>query len=222
LTSAELVQVGEPLTGSSPSSQCPNTRMAYTLWYRVNGNGGPLTVITERAGGSNFLGWVAAYQTSGTDPNVFNLNGCGLGELTFASVAGQSYLIQVGSAYCSSSPDACDAQNYHRGTRTVWSLVAPDNDNRANASTVFARQASTVADSRGATIEGGEATTCPNPPDLEAIGKTVWFRYDAPAVGRATFSASGFASPAIAVYRDGTASPTTCLKAQMSGTTVQP
>jgi hypothetical protein len=57
----------------------------------------------------------------------------------------------------------------------------------------------------GATTQPGEVTACGE----EQYGKTVWFRYTAPAVGTAAFSAGGF-DTLLAVYRGDSTTPLGC------------
>jgi hypothetical protein len=77
------------------------------------------------------------------------------------------------------------------------------NDMRANAAPVdVANRART---NLSASTEGGEVQTCGTAP----YGRTVWFRYVAPAEGRVTFAASRF-DIVTALYRGNATSPFMC------------
>jgi len=96
------VQPGEPLTPPS-NSWCPeNDIQRYagaTLWYFVTGNGKQIDVSTE---GSAIDTVMAVYKTA-TSPSVANVIKCSddsagdlFSRVSFQSLAGAGYLIQVG------------------------------------------------------------------------------------------------------------------------------
>jgi hypothetical protein len=96
---AATIQSGEPLT-SAGAGACgtANRKMLATKWYRFIGNGGVISVDTV---GSNFDTVLAAYQAPtplSDDPLPCSDDAAGAltSALTFLSVAGVGYLIQVG------------------------------------------------------------------------------------------------------------------------------
>jgi hypothetical protein len=110
---AATIQTGEPLT-SSGSGACgtANRKMLATKWYRFIGNGGVISVDTV---GSNFDTVLAAYEgpTPLNDdplPCSDDAGGAVTSALSFPSVAGRGYLIQVGGC------DGC-------GTTALGSIV---------------------------------------------------------------------------------------------------
>jgi hypothetical protein len=190
-------QPGEPLLhGGAKSPKC-NVEFNHTIWYRINGTGNPVTVLTEAGVGSYFSGSVAYYQTDTNTPSLLNLVGCGWHEYTYDTQAGAGYLVQVGPSFCDT--DLCDRTNYNRGAFRIESLLAPTNDDRVHAAALPDRKA-TVMDTRGATLEPGEHHTYPGPVGPLSYGKTVWNRYTAPGPGFLHVTLTGPSNGVVAVY----------------------
>jgi len=106
------VEVDEPLTVPDDSSCVIGTSRRFsgaTLWYVVTGNGGQIDLSTEN---SNFDTLLAVYDTA-TTPTISNGIGCSddvsgsdvTSRLSFNSVSGLGYLVQVGGTqFCSPTP----------------------------------------------------------------------------------------------------------------------
>jgi hypothetical protein len=186
-------QPGEPLRS------CAGTTMTSTVWYRIQGTGGTITLITT--GIRNWSGPTAVYHVPAA-PGIWPLVTCGAFRVRFESQAGLNYLVQVGSSECTLSDDACEATQWFRGQFGLEFVVPPSNDRRVAALPLANGVVATVPDTRGATIEPGETTTCAGDPPY---GQTVWYRFDAQEPGWATFTASlspARGGPAVAVYRE--------------------
>jgi hypothetical protein len=104
-----------------------------------------------------------------------------------------------------------------QGTIDLLITLAPTNDNRANAEAVPLNnnQSSVSRDNLGATTEPGEVTQCDDPdtvPRPSDYGTTVWFEFDPPSPGTATFraSAGGVFDPVMTVYRSDGVTPAGC------------
>jgi hypothetical protein len=210
------VEPDEPLTPEDPTGTGCNKegnaasggiQMDGTMWWEFTGTGGPVTVSTLS---SNFDTVLAVYELSeltmvacnddlqAADPTRSILEYRLASEVLIDSVAGKHYAIQVGTCI---PIEKCGKQS---GTVVVRVSKPPTNDNRANATPITAG-APQVATNLGATTEPGEVTTCGE----EQYGKTVWFRYTAPAVGTAAFSAAGF-DTLLSVYREDSATSLGC------------
>lgn len=208
------VQLGEPIDG------CGGVTVTGTLWYRVTGTGTAVTVLARPDGASDWNSVIAIYRRiSGSPPRTSERLVCVHGSgTTFKSAAGAEYLVQVGSPVCWYDDVICARLNDLRGSGRIEVLKAPPNDDRAAATAVQAGADYAVDDTRSATTEGGEVLTC-TVPGTGGTGfrNTVWFRYTAPRVGMATFTASGPDSPVLAVYRADETNPIACAKASQHG-----
>lgn len=103
-TTEATVEAGELLTAGGPGVCNPNARkMVATTWYRVLGNGGTITVNTV---GSNFDTVISAYFAptpaldDGLPCNDDRSATETTSEVSFQSVVGRAYLIQVGGCDC--------------------------------------------------------------------------------------------------------------------------
>ena len=161
---------GEPLTAGGPLS-CQGRKMSRTRWYSVIGTGGKIVVDT---GGSNFATLLGLY-TPAQPPSPASFLGCAQGSLTFASVPGAEYRVQLGGL-CS---PAC-ASGAHR----IRVNAVPANDDMAGAETANCCYNLGSRNLRWASTEPGELASCKG----EAIDHTIWFRWIAPETGRVTFS----------------------------------
>ncbi len=172
-----------------------------TAWWRIAGNGQAITLSTAEPG-TNFDTVLAVYTGVPPDQVLLTCNDNHPGDaldrsrLTFTSLRGTSYLVQVGGVNnCGPSLGPCP----QFGTVVLRATTAggPVNDNRA-AATTLATGATAESDNTGAGQEPGEDATCDGAP----FAATVWHRWSAPAVGDATFSASAaFGNTVLAVYR---------------------
>lgn len=219
------VQSDEPLTPGNPGycdwdgggwSSNGGAKIDHTVWYRVRGTGGPITLSTEgstsNSGTEDLATVVAVYNTNGQPgvengpPTRGNLIACDndsgpgrVSDLVFESREGFEYLVQVGGR---------DDVDPDTGIVRLSAASTPANDDRANAQPVAANNP-VDADSRGATYEPDEFIECQPPGYTVWYANTVWYRFVAPAVGTATFSAQGF-DTVLAVYREGSAVPFAC------------
>jgi len=126
-TTGAAEELNEPLTPSGPGVCNPGARnMVATTWYRLLGNGGTITIDTA---GSNFNTVIGVYVKSppalvdGSPCNDDVAIGNVTSALSFDSVAGGAYLIQVGGCnLCGTVPPA----NFVTGTlRMHVSATAP-------------------------------------------------------------------------------------------------
>ncbi len=190
---------GVPATGSVQTSG--------TMWWEFTGTGEPITVSTLS---STFDTVLAVYEVQGgalvacnddlqaQDPTRPILEYRLASEVLLDSVAGRHYAVQVGNCV---PAEKCGKET---GNVTLRVSKPPPNDDRGSA-TPIAAGAPHVATSNGATIEPDEVTACGE----EQYAKTVWFRYTAPAIGTAAFSAAGF-DTLLAVYRGDSKVPLGC------------
>jgi len=167
----------------------------HSVWYRIPGTGGPITVGTTGP-----VDIVLAVYVDGdaSDPanNLrcnYNSDGSGYTSITFNSVAGQRYLIQIGG--CISS--GCGASTGQLGH------ISLANDTRAFPETVGTGTATRANIYAG--TDSGESLACSG----ATYKQTVWFRYSAPAVGRLTVTSSVL-DGAVAVYPGPAPSPIGC------------
>ena len=140
------------------------------FWLKVVGTGGPITLTTVR---SNFDTVVAVYKPNQTPPSAANALFCNDDnrgddvELTFPSVAGATYYTQWGGcAGCAGGSSG----------RMEFAILT--NDARAFAAPAISRTRTNMS----ATTVTGEIQSCGTAP----YGRTVWFRYAAPAAGDVT------------------------------------
>lgn len=195
-TSAFTTQgVDEP----APSASCP--AMSHTAWWRIDGNGQPISLTTS---GSSFDTVLAVYDPGLVLPAAANRIACNdddapatTSAVTFPSVRSHSYLVQVGAR---SSVGGAVAL-------TASTPLRPANDDRASAEplpTSTATNGTTI----GATTEPGETRVCP---EVAGYAATVWYRWAAPTAGDAFFSAFGiFGGVVVTVYRADSGSAVLC------------
>src|SRR3954452_17139137 len=119
-------------TGEIMCSEHSDVNIDQTLWYRIPGTGGPITVSTV---GSDFDTVLVVYKDVGDPTNGNNIVGCNddfsgqTSQVTFNSTAGASYLLQIGGCAASANcgPD----------TGTIQ-FIALSNDTRAFAEDISA------------------------------------------------------------------------------------
>jgi hypothetical protein len=158
---------------------------------------------------------MAVYNTDGTGtpgndpPNASNpgtnMFGCNddAGPFTtgsrveFTAQAGFGYLIQVGTL-----------KDEAPGAVQIVAGEVPGNDDRADAVPLTVGNPRNT-DNVGASEEPAEDLVCPSPND-RPLGSTVWYRFEAPAHGNATFTSTGDLDTVMQVYRGSEASPAAC------------
>jgi hypothetical protein len=192
-------QTGEPLTAlglgyCNNGSYSPDTGvdMSDTVWYLITGNGRRITLDTR---GSGIDTVIAVYDG---DSGVFIRCNDDIrtpapsdtdSELTFPSASGHPYLVQIGACReCSAAAT--------EGHVEFVAFSAPANDTRSAAVTLATGRPSS-ARNWGGTTDAGERLLCGSAP----YSRTVWFRYNAPGTGTATFTASGNFDTVLALYR---------------------
>ena len=169
--------------------------MTHTIWWKVTGNGYPITIDTR---GSDMDTVVAVYDgvpsgstfvtcaddiRSGASPILDT-------EVFFNSSEGTTYYIQIGCL------EGCPAPV---GIIDFIAWSSPPGDFREEALPLRPGQQA-AGDVRGATIESGENVGC----DRLPFSRTVWSSYNAAGSGTATFAAGGTFDTVLAVYRDST------------------
>lgn len=217
------VEAAERLTANDPDgfgcdkqgeAAADGFQMDGTMWWEFTGNGGPITVSTLA---SNFDTVLGVYEVEGgamvacnddiqpLDPTRPTLQFRVTSEVLIDSVAGRHYAVQVGG--CIPAEECWDKTS---GNVTLRVSPTPPNDDRSAATSVIAG-VPLATTSTGATLEPGETMACDTGDSLgpHQYGKTVWFRYAAPAAGTAAFSAAGF-DTVIAVYRGASLTPLGC------------
>jgi hypothetical protein len=197
---------GATTAGGEPQP-CDGVTVTATIWYRIPGTGGPVTLNTVGSAPDTVL---AVYDTDGsTAPTTLNEIGCNndiwdggdetddrASELVFDTDAGSDYLVQIGSCpSCGSSP-ALPAT----GRIEFIAYDAPAHDARAAAQALPAGHG-VLTDNFGATTETNERLECGAE---HQYGKTVWFRFNAPQSGNAVFTTGGAFDAVMAVYRGAT------------------
>ncbi len=102
LNAEATTQANEPLTPSGPGTCGGSRTMVGTTWYRILGNGGVVSINTA---GSDYDTVIAAYSAPTpliSDPLPCNDDASSTtltSAISFQSVAGSAYLIQVGGCY---------------------------------------------------------------------------------------------------------------------------
>lgn len=171
-----------------------------TLWWSLTGTGRTITVATGTPaanGGSDFDTVLAVYGPGAPfnflrcNDDVTGLVGAGSSALSFASQAGGQYLVQVGG--CDSSKNSgCGP---FEGKVVLRAGDQPSSDQRASADRIEAGPV-IRRNNFGATTEPGEPLSC----NGHAYGKTLWFAWDAPNNGTASFTVTGNIRSAIGAY----------------------
>jgi hypothetical protein len=189
--SAGTVQPGETFTASGARCEVSPTEYSEasrTMWWWVTGTGRPLTVTTAGSSFDTHLGIFEGAIDAGTRCQ----DAAGAETLTFPSVAGQPYRIQVGSC-AMSTPNGC--QGAASGVIHVKATSPPPANDQRAAATPLASGQTLNGDNYASGEEGGEIVSCA----LLPYGRTVWYRFTAPAVGGVRFTVNG-ANPAVAVF----------------------
>jgi hypothetical protein len=194
-TATGSTEVGESLTtgGASDRNACVYSSTAFsradkTFWWSVVGTGRRITVSTA---GSTFDSHLGIFTGSLNDKAAFCFDGNPNEFITFDTVAGTVYRIQVG-ACAQNVPTGCGSPTGQIHVQATSPAAA--NDNRGNAASLPTGQP-TPGDNWAATEEPGEQLSCSGQP----YGRTVWYRWHASAVGSTVFAATDPLA-AIAVY----------------------
>jgi hypothetical protein len=203
-------EAGEPNHGSPPNN---GGKSAWWQWTAPRSGTVTMDVCPGQTNFDTLLGVYTGNAVNNLSTVAASDDACGLQSLVqFPANAGTTYRIAVDGFNFTSNP-ATAAQ----GTIDLLITMAPTNDNRANAEAVPLNnnQSSVSRDNLGATTEPGEVTTCDDPdtvPRPSEYGTTVWFVFDPPSPGTATFraSAGGAFDPVMTVYRSDGVTPAGC------------
>jgi hypothetical protein len=196
------VEADEPLTAMGQSvCGTDGPEIQTTRWYSFRGTGGPMYMTSS---GSDFDTVIGVYEGPAPAPigaSLFCSNDRGDNDADSqvelsTTDAGREYLLQVGGCNNDVNAAACPFANA-QGRTGLAAFAAVGNDSRSFPETVPAATPVTRTNA-GASTEGGEPTTCGG----ASLGKSVWFRYNATAAGRARFEAVGF-DVVLGVYRGG-------------------
>jgi hypothetical protein len=170
------------------------SRIGHTVWWHLTGTGGPITVSTNPAQVDTILA-VHIPTTAGQslvkcNDDISSDNRAS--ELVFNSVQGQLYNVQVGTCCHNDSP---------MGTWALSAWPPPANDDFASVAGFPLTNGHPVSNANyGATTQTGEDLSCTSGGVARDLGKTVWFSFDAPDLGTATFTSTGYGA-VIQVYR---------------------
>ena len=207
---------GEQLTPSDPAGfGCVNgqrgangTRMGATVWYQfTGGNNRTLTLSTRE---SDFDTMVAVWNggtivrcNDDVIPGEEDDPGSELtSELRFVAQPGVDYRFQLGGA--------CYTSGCRQGNTSLSLFVQPGNDSRA-AAVVVPPGVQRTGTTFGATESTGEPQRCTSRGVQTPLGKTVWYRFNAPTEGTAVFSATDpKLDSVLAVYRAGATTALGC------------
>ncbi len=181
-TSGFGVQAGEV-------QSCDGVPYGKTAWYQVQvGDSGRVTLFT-----TGYDTVVSVYGLGDTQPFGCNddaFEGEPTSELTFDGDPGDVIEVQVGAC--------CGGAG---GNLEVFAFEVSGSDDRAAAQPIPLEQ-NLARDNAGATEETGESLDC----EGHGYGRTVWYRFSAPATGDATVRVGSTGmDPVVSVYRaDGT------------------
>jgi hypothetical protein len=169
------------------------SRPIATMWWVVTGTGRPITVTTA---GSPFDTHLAIF-AGALNGDVDSCQDVKLPEhesLTFESVAGQPYRVQVGG--CGENVGApalgCGAPT---GLIQLLATSSPTSNDAVAAAAPLPSGQIVAGDNYAATEEPGEQTVC----GAQPYGRTVWYRWSSASVGSVSFTVSD-PNAAIAVY----------------------
>jgi hypothetical protein len=187
-------QPGEALTARGPLglTHCVNgtttSQAGRTLWWVLGGTGRPITITTAGSVVDTHLGIFEGPLSAG----ALCQDAGGTGEsVTFPSVAGRPYRVQVG-ACVSNSAGGCGAAT--GAVRLLATSPPPANDLRAAAAALPPGTA-VGGDNYAAGEDPGEPVTCRG----RGLGRTVWYRFTAPSYGSLRVVVTG-ADPTVALY----------------------
>lgn len=186
-----LTPAGDGFCNGGQYSAIPGISMTHTIWWRVTGNGYPITIDTRGSAIDTVVAVYAGTPAAGTlvacDDDIRGGAAPNLdSEAFFNSNAGATYYVQVGCAY------VCDTS----GNIDFIAYSSPPGDFKDEA-LELRPGAGTSGDVRGATVEADEILAC----GAIRYSRTVWLRYRAPGPGTATFTAGGTFDSVVSVYR---------------------
>jgi hypothetical protein len=172
-----------------PGEPMDFSQVAGTFWWTFTGTGRQVTVTTA---GSTFDTHLGIFPGA-INGQAFCQDANGGESITIDTTPGQVYRVQVG--YCAMNPDGCGTSS---GTiRVLATSPAPANDARSAAAVLLTGQ-NLQGDNYASSEEAGETLVCGGQP----YGRTVWYRWTAPTVGRVLLTASS-PTAAIAVFTPG-------------------
>jgi hypothetical protein len=145
-----------------------------TLWWWVNGTGRPLTISTAGSDFDTQLGIFDGPLDGGALCQDADLGG---ETVTFDSIAGKPYRIQVGGCVLNTA-SGCEGNGPTGVVRVSATTPAPGNDRRGAPSPLPTGEP-VAGDNHGAGEEQGERTECEGRP----YGRTVWYLWTAAAAG---------------------------------------
>ena len=168
-----------------------------SLWYRWQAPGsGPVTFTTLGSGFDTLLAVYAGSSLNALSPVVSNDDfALGRSQVTFAAAAGATYLIAVDGW-----KDVFDTAGQTGQVVLTWHLNAPPNDRFADAQPLIGITGVAVSHNHGATKEPGEPNHAGQPG-----GRSIWYRWQAPSSGPATFSTFGSSLDTVLAVYTGTA-----------------
>jgi hypothetical protein len=191
---------GEQAVETLSSTGCP--MMGKTAWWRITGNGQDITLSTAVTG-TNFNTVLAVMQGTPLSGSRIACNDNASGDpllrstVTFPSVNGRAYLVQVGGRdSCSPTLEPCP------GSGTVVVSAAsqrPVNDDRASAAALTTGVPLTSTNV-GASLERDEDASC----GASRFAATVWYQWTAPGTGEAVFASTASFAAAPGVNRSDT------------------
>lgn len=197
---------GEPL-GPAPSAlRCldpgdtQGKEIVNTVWYALQGTGTMLSASTRTL--TDFDSLLAVY--SGVTPSDQNAVNCSndripgqdaTSEMRWFGQAGTTYLVQVGGCNQAAGGEPCTTLPKF-GNFGLAIAQPPANDARNSPLALVAGRSVPDVDSAGALEEASETLSC----GPATYGKTLWFRFTAPAAGAVTFDATSTFDSVMAVY----------------------
>lgn len=200
-TSGAGVEANEPLTAMGDGvCGTAGPEVQSTRWYSFRGTGGPMYVTSSGSDFDTLIGFYNGPAPAAIDGDTLCSNDRAANDADSqielsTTTAGKEYLLQVGGCNDDINPGSCPLEAEGRTGAAYFAAVG--NDSRSFPEAVPAATPVTRTNT-GASTEGGEATSCGG----ATFGKSVWFRYNAPAAGRARFEAVGF-DVVLGVYRGG-------------------
>ena len=200
-TSGAGVEANEPLT-TMGDGLCGTggPEVQSTRWYAFRGTGGPMYVTSSGSNFDTLIGFYNGPAPAAIDDDTLCSNDRAANDADSqielsTTVPGKQYLLQVGG--CNDDLHAGECPLDAEGRTGTAAFAAVGNDSRSFPETVPAATPVTRTNA-GASTEGGEPVTCGS----ATLGKSVWFRYNATAAGRARFEAVGF-DVVLGVFRGG-------------------
>lgn len=185
------------------------TQSGSTLWWQVEGSGRRATIDDSGSSIDTVLG-LFFHGPTDTDYQCAD-SPTGLTEsFSFDTNPGQTYWIQVGGCHATDPPGGCNGGAVEQGTiHALVTSAAAGNDNKSAAAILPTGQ-QTGGDTYASTEEAGESAVCASHGGQSPYGRTVWYRWHAPADGHAVFAATSAFDNVLAVYRDGNPAPLMC------------